>query len=79
MKRKLKNRIGGFFKTKFLTSSSPQLYDVVSINKKDGTILKIGSVSSEQQAIELKQTHLQTGFTYYLLTDDSILTELPSR
>ena len=77
MRKKVKNRLGGFFKTKILTPSFIRLYDVVEINKKNGTINKIGSVSDEQQAIKLKQKYFRTGYTYYILTNDSILTELP--
>ena len=79
MKKRLRNKIGGFFKTKFLTTVPVQLYDVIAVNKKDGTIVKIGTVSTIDEAVKLKQKKIKPGFSYYLLTDESILTELPTR
>jgi len=79
MRKKLKHKIGRLFKTKFLTDVPEQLYDVIAVNKKDGTIVKIGEVSTIDQAVELKHKQLKANYNYYLLTNDSILTELPMR
>jgi hypothetical protein len=79
MKKRLRNKIGGFFKTKILTTVPVQLYDVIAVNKKDGTIVKIGTVSTIDEAVNLKKENIKLGFSYYLLTDAPILTELPTR
>tara|TARA_R110000744_G_scaffold11687_1_gene35474 strand:+ start:1040 stop:1279 length:240 start_codon:yes stop_codon:yes gene_type:complete len=79
MKKRLQNKIGGFFKTKFLTIAPQQLYDVIAVNKKNGTIVKIGTVSTIDEAVRLTKENIKLGFSYYLLTDEPILTELPTR
>lgn len=79
MRKKLKHKIGRLFKTKSLTFVPAQLYDVIAVNKKDGTIVKIGAVSTIDQAVELKHEQFNANISYYLLTNDSILTELPMR
>ena len=80
MRKKLKHQIGRLFKTKILTSSSIDIiYDVIAVNNKIGTIFKIGVVSNIDEAIVLKQSVAKPGFTYYLLEDKAILTELPTR
>ena len=79
MRKKLKHEIGRLFKTKFLPDYPAQLYDVIAVNKKDGTIVKIGEVSTLKQAVEVKDKQFDPSFHYYLLTNDSILTELPTR
>ena len=79
MRRKLKHQIGKLFKTKILTSALPAVYDVIEVNKNDGTIVKIGEVSTINEAVELKLQQYKPACTYYILEDKAILTELPTR
>ena len=55
------------------------MYDVIAVNKADGTIVKIGEAKNINEAKTLKQTHKLSGFLYYILEDKSILTEIPER
>tara|TARA_Y100001951_G_C11205075_1_gene219457 strand:- start:43 stop:282 length:240 start_codon:yes stop_codon:yes gene_type:complete len=79
MKKRFRNRLGGFLKNKSLTTDFTTVYDVIAVNKNDGTIVKIGVAKNINEAKSLKQTHKLVGFSYYILEDKSILTEIPER
>lgn len=79
MKKRLHNRIGGFFRNKSLTTDFSTVYDVIAVNKNDGTIVKIGNATNMDEAKLLKQKHRIKDFSYYMLEDKSILTEIPER
>jgi hypothetical protein len=79
MKKRLRNRMGGFFKNKSLTVESSEVYDVIAVNKKDGTILKIGVARNLEEAIVARKSQELTGFSFYILENKSILMELPER
>ena len=79
MRKRIHNKIGGLFKNKSLTTNFSTVYDVIAVNKADGTIVKIGEAKNINEAKTLKHTHKLSGFLYYILEDKSILTEIPER
>ena len=79
MKKRLRNRLGGFFKNKSLTTDFHKVYDVIAVNKNDGTIVKLGTAKNITEAKTLKQNHKLSGFSYDILEDKSMLTEIPER
>ena len=76
MRKRRKNRAGGFFRKFLLTNESPELYDVLAINKNTGSIQQIRKVSSVEEALELKKKYLALNTQYYILEDSSVLVEL---
>ena len=76
MKKRFSRRIGGFIRAKALTSHTESLYDVIAVNEKTGEIKRLGKVSTADQAKEVATREVFNGFKFYLLENNTVLTEL---
>ena len=76
MKKRFHNRQGGFIRAKALTTKPKTLYDVIAVNNKTGEIKVIDKVSTVAEAKQVVQDKRLNGFKFYLLENNTVLTEL---
>ena len=76
MRKRFHRNPGRLIRPKPLTTEEPNLYDVVAINKATGDIHAVGQVTSIEEAKNLKVENGFPGCKYYILENNSVLTEI---
>ena len=76
MKKRFHRRQGGFVKPNPLTTTPKILYDVIAVNDKTGDIKVIDKVYTVDEAKQVIKDKRTNGFKFYLLENNTVLTEL---
>lgn len=76
MRKRFHKRAGGFVRSKGLTQPPKVLYDVIAVNGKTGEIRVVDKVESIEEAKKVIRDKVITGFKFYLLENNTVLTEL---
>ena len=76
MRKRFHRKPGKLLRPKPLTTEESILYDVVAINKATGDIYSVGQVTSIEEAKDLKVENGFPGCKYYILENNSVLTEI---
>ena len=76
MRRRFHKRMGGFIRPKALTTTEDVLYDVIAVNNKTGEIKVIAKVHNRDEAKQFTKGKVMDGFKFYLLENNTVLTEL---
>ena len=76
MKKRFHSRHGGFIRSKALTTEPKVLYDVIAVNNKTGEIRTIDKVATVDEAKQISKEKRTDGFKFYLLENNTVLTEL---
>ena len=76
MRKRFHKRLGGFLKSKSLTSPLVESYDVIAVNKKTGEIRPLDKAPTIEAAKELVKSIEMDGFKFYFLENNTALIEL---
>jgi len=76
MRKRFHKGLGGFLRSKSLTSPVAELYDVIAVNKKTGEIKLIDKASTVDEAKRLVKSIEMGGFKFYFLENNTALIEL---
>lgn len=76
MRKRFHKGLGGFRKSKPLTSPVPELYDIIAVNRKTGEIKHLDKASTSEEAKDVVKGITMDGFRFYFLENNTVLIEL---